>query len=135
MRNLLGNSYTAHNAQEDVIALQTLVNSVHSDENVKTELSFSLEKAVQSYEYACNISRNIASLQSIIDKKVISKGIARLIAGSGLKFCHLCIVYKRNGTDGLRRLLSEVSYGKVRVTKSERIITDIADYIHLIYSK
>lgn len=47
----------------------------------------------------------------------------------GLKICHLCVVYKRNGTDGLRRLLSEVSNAKVTVTKSERIIKTIAKYL------
>ena len=125
----------AHSALEDVLALQKLeklVNFVQLDETVIREMSFSLESAFHSYEYACNISSNIKSLQQIVDKKVISKGTARLIAGSGLKFCHLCVVYKRNGIDGLRRLLSDVSHRRVRVTKSERIITAVADYLHLI---
>lgn len=46
---------------------------------------------------------------------------------------HVCFVYKRNGIDGLWRMLSEVSNGKVRVTKSERILMAIAEFLHLIH--
>jgi len=45
----------------------------------------------------------------MVDKKIISPGIARTIAGSGLNCNHLQIAWKRNGIDGLRNLLLEVN--------------------------
>ena len=61
MKSFLSKTYKAHSAIEDVRSLQELVNSVLLSDTVSNEMSFSLEKAVQSYEYACNISNNIAS--------------------------------------------------------------------------
>ena len=126
---LMGQSYTAHSALYDVKALQSLVNYVDLDQAAQNDASFCLDRTVKSYNIAKNVASNIPSLQTMIDKKVVSKGIARSIAGSGLQFTHLCVVSKRNGIDGIRQLLSEVSDGKIRVTKSERIILAIADYV------
>ena len=65
----------------------------------------------------------------LIDKKVMSQGVARKVAGSGLQLKHLSTVSKRNGLSGLRSLLSEVTNGQKRVTKSEKIICAIASYL------
>ncbi|KAH3817972.1 hypothetical protein DPMN_119557 [Dreissena polymorpha] len=65
----------------------------------------------------------------MIDTKVISQGVTRKVAGSGLQLKHLSIESKRIGLSGLRSPLSEVTNGQIRVTKSEKIICAIASYL------
>ena len=80
---------------------------------------------------SCQVRQNQPSLHTMVDKKIISPapGIARPIAGSGLKCTHVQIALRRNGIDGLRNLLLEVNDGHIRVTRSENIIAAIGDYI------
>ena len=49
-------------------------------------------------------------------------------ASSGLKYEHLKIVFIRDGEAGLRSLLSEVCDGKIRVTKSGKILSSLVDH-------
>ena len=129
VKALIGESYMAHCALHDVVALQKLMKSANLEQTDMNKSAFSLERAIKAYDISQHVASNIPSLQTMIDKKIISKGIARSIAGSGLQFQHLCVVSKRNGVEGLKSLLSEVSNGQIRVTKSEKIIMGIANYI------
>lgn len=49
MQNLLGKTYIASSATEDVLAMQESVNYVQLDETDIKEMSFSLERAVLSF--------------------------------------------------------------------------------------
>lgn len=71
------------------------------------------------------------SLRPLIDQKVISEGMGTKIAGSGLSLNHLHLAYRRNGRDGVHKVLSEMSGDcvRVRVTKFKRIIDSIADFL------
>ncbi|XP_052212334.1 protein PML-like isoform X3 [Dreissena polymorpha] len=129
VKDVIGESYMAHGALQDVLALQKLVNSVPLDQNIVNKYSFSYERAILAYNVSLNVASNIKSLQTMIDKKVMSQGVARKAAGSGLQLKHLRTVSKRNGLSGLRSLLSEVTNGQIRVTKSEKIICAIASYL------
>ncbi len=129
VKDVIGESYMAHGALQDVLALQKLVNFVALDQNIVNKYSFSYDRAVLAYNVSRNVASNIKSFQTMIDKKCISQGVARKVAGSGLQLKHLSTVSKRNGLSGLRSLLSEVTNGQIRVTKSEKIICAIASYL------
>ena len=62
---------------------------------------------------------NAATLASL--KGCASRDMVRKIAGSGLTFAHIKIVFRRNGQQGIADLLSETDKsGKVRVTRSHK---------------
>jgi len=129
LKNLLGETYSAHSAIHNVIALQKLMATLVVERTVLNPSSFSCQHAIKSYFISSQVIKNLPSLHTMVDKKIISPGIARTIAESALNCNHLQIAWKRNGIDGLRNLLSEVNDGHIRVTRSEEIIAAIGDYI------
>lgn len=129
-RVLLGDnfSYGAYDALEDIKTLKKIVllPSVISDN--KHICEFSTNYVVKSMEYNTIVKRNLPSLQVLVNRKVITAGMARKIAGSNLSLHHLEIVYKRDGKDGLSALLDESVSGRVRVSRSQKVITSLCDY-------
>lgn len=122
--------YAAHDAREDVSALQTLVEQQNLDfqcAEAKAS-SFTFQYAVESHEYSRVIKANLPSLQPLIDQKVISVGMGRKIAGSGLNYDHLALAFEKNPTEGLGDLCREHCGTLVRVTKSQKIIDKIVNY-------
>ncbi|XP_063443777.1 protein PML-like isoform X1 [Mytilus galloprovincialis] len=125
----MSKSYEAHRADEDVDALCTLVNK-------KIELNVHFEKV---YIPECVISdkfnsmkelhKNLPSLKLLIDRKILSLGMARIIASSGLCLEHLKLAFSRNGCKGIKDLFTEKSGSGVRVTKSEKIIRQVSDFL------
>ena len=61
---------------------------------------------------------NFSSLRNLLDNTVFSHIMAWKIAGSGLKFHHLELTYKRK-PDGIHILFTEEHVGIVRVTRSK----------------
>lgn len=129
-RVLLGDnfSYGAHDALEDIKTLKKIVllPSVISDN--KHICEFSTNYVVKSMEYNTIVKRNLPSLQVLVNRKIITAGMAKKIAGSNLSLHHLEIVYKRDGKDGLSALLAESVSGRVRVSRSQKVITSLCDY-------
>ena len=78
---------------------------------------------MSSTEYSVNKVNNLQTLQPIIKMKVVSKGVANRIAGSGLKLQHLKLTFERGGYEGLGFVLKEKVNGKVKILKSRRKIT------------
>ena len=62
---------------------------------------------------------------------VISKVTANRIAGSGLRLCHLQMIVRREGKQGIENVLGELvgESRAVRVTKSKKIIQSLYDYV------
>lgn len=129
--NIMGESYDAHDALEDVSSLQKLVK--HLDPKFETaaiaKSTFSPEYSLSSHAYSKQVGNNLPSLQNLIERKIISKSIARSIAGSGLCYKHLVLAFKRNGRNGIRDIFSErCEHNHVRVTKSNKIIDTVSDF-------
>lgn len=68
------------------------------------------------------------SLQVLVSRKILTSGMARKIAGSDLSLRLLQLVHKRIGRDGLSALLSETVAGRVRVSKSQKVISSLCDF-------
>ena len=71
---------------------------------------------------------NLATLQHLVTCGVISKGMSEKIAKSALCYKHLKLAYERNGEDGIQAFFSEIFNGSVRITKSRKIISSVAQH-------
>jgi DNA polymerase III epsilon subunit-like protein len=131
-KSLLGEDqcqYEAHNAFHDVRALQLIVESQSVSPEAKMKATFGHKYVLDALQYSNDININIGSFDILVKQKVISHCIARKIAGSGLCYEHLAIVYHRNGEDGVRNLLTETDQSRVRVTRSAKIIQGICKFL------
>lgn len=124
-------NYNAHDALEDVLALRTLVQTVDIDVASAQFLSasFTFSNALGNYLYCLQIQQNLPSLEHLVEERVISKNMAKKIAGSGLNLKFLLLAYSRNPSEGILNLFSEpIVSNRVRVTKSQKVIASLNKY-------
>ncbi|VDI64025.1 Hypothetical predicted protein [Mytilus galloprovincialis] len=120
-QTLLGQTYDAHRADEDVDALFTLVNKTVVD-NCHFEKTYLSKKFIsEKYLSMKELLKNLPSLKLLVDNKILSISMARIIAKSGLSLQHLKLAFTRNGAKGIRDIFTESSGSGVRVTKSQKI--------------
>jgi hypothetical protein len=66
----------------------------------------------------------------LVSQKIITKHMARKIAGSGLKYNHVRLIYLRGGLDGMASVFgAKDNAKKARVTASKKILKRIEEYI------
>ncbi|XP_076117930.1 uncharacterized protein LOC143085462 [Mytilus galloprovincialis] len=123
---LLGETYSAHNAEDDTEALYRLVQS-------KGDIKCNIQALVFSANYPKEFSHQQDNLQTFTDaifSKAISRTLALKAARSNLRLEHFNIAVKRNGLDGLKSVLSEqTNQGIVRVTTNKKAIIKIFDFL------
>ena len=90
--------------------------------------SISIDLAFKKHVCQENEVKYLLSLTPMVAEKV-SEDKAKKIAGTGLCFRHLSIVFRCCNREGLSKLLSEKSGNRVRVTNRSKILTRIVDYI------
>ena len=83
--NLIGIEYQAHNSLSDAIALQALVTHFNVSANVMLHHSFSTTWLAEHVKYLKDRNRLMLTLAPMVENKIVSKGIAEKISGSGLK--------------------------------------------------
>ncbi|CAG2242653.1 unnamed protein product [Mytilus edulis] len=124
--NSLGETYSAHNAEDDTEALYRLVQS-------KGDIKCNIQALVFSANYPKEFSHQQDNLQTFTDaifSKAISRTLALKAARSNLRLEHFNIAVKRNGLDGLKSVLSEqTNQGIVRVTTNKKAIIKIFDFL------
>ena len=111
--------YSAHNSLEDVRALQRLVSCKEVSRKYLIESSFSTEFAVRSTKYCVQKKFNSQTLHPLVTTKVVSKGMAEKIPGSGLTFYHHQLSFQRGGQDGLT-ILSDKNKWKGKGNKQQK---------------
>ncbi|VDI58508.1 peroxin-5 [Mytilus galloprovincialis] len=105
----MNKSYDAHRADEDVDALCTLVNK-NIELNVHFEKVYIPECVISDkFKSMKELHKNLPSLKLLIDRKILSLGMARVIASSGLCLEHLKLAFSRNGCKGIKDLFTEKS--------------------------
>ncbi|XP_061171002.1 uncharacterized protein LOC133180520 [Saccostrea echinata] len=125
---LLNCTYNAHDAVEDVSALQRLFDTVHFCDDEHSSSTFTFQYALSVHNYQKVVDRNIPSLKCLIDKNVLSVRMARKVAGSGLDFDCLRLAHSRS-PDGINNLFTEQCDNKsVRVTKCKKIIDIVTQF-------
>ena len=90
--------------------------------------SFSLSWFEEYTKFLSDKKLNLATLQHLVIWGLISKGMNEKVAKSGLCYQHLRLAYERNGEDGIQVLFSERFNGIVRITKSKKIISSVAQH-------
>ncbi|XP_061170673.1 uncharacterized protein LOC133180113 [Saccostrea echinata] len=124
-RSLLNDTYSAHNAVDDVKALGKLVqHALLSSVDVLT-FSFPLNAVLQQLTYNGEKAKNYSSLTGLVQNAVISKSMAGKIAGSGLAFQHLKAIKNRDGEDGLRNTFLDKTRGQARVNCTRKTLDDV----------
>ena len=129
VKQILKETYDAHNALADVVALKKLTDQ----SNITNELILSNTVSSQWYiehqlnEKSCKC--NVQSLDNMVKEKVISKQLASKIGNSGLHFNHLLLAVQRSGFDGLKSVLTEDIDGTVRVTRNTSVIKKLFHYL------
>ena len=121
---LVGGKYQAHDALEGVTALQALV--------AKTQLTTKLASSAVTFTSAqCVIDHRCLVHQMTRDLTripALSKAMVAKLAGTGLSYHHLQVVYTRQSDEKMRAVLSEKVNGKARVTKCKKTLDAIVEH-------
>ena len=89
---------------------------------------WTIRSVVDEVHYSDNMHKNLKTLKPLLDRKQVSVAMAKKIAGSGLTYGHLQCVFGRGGSEELEILLRSQDNGKVRVTKKDKIISNICKH-------
>ena len=128
-RDLCNHQYDAHNAQNDVIALEKLCGTFTDQQILSTAID--IKYVANRILYNSNAQKCKQSFSRMEREKVISSCMAMKAARSGLKYEHLQLAFTRGGADGLRNLLTEKSGGKPRVTVQTIVLDRIISHFSL----
>ena len=127
--DLCSYDYDAHNSLQDVIALKVLCSKCASSKDLVSH-SVSLKYVQETLLYHDNKQHLLSSFQPLICSKILSKGMADKLAGSGLQLGHLKLAHKRSPSNGIKALFSEKTiHGKPRITKNLPIIDKVINYL------
>ena len=121
MKDLLQETYCAHNALDDVKALKKLCGLV---KNKFPSYTVGITDVVNS----ANTSTYKKTLLPLQTEKAITDSMATKIARAGLNYTHLKLACERNGYDGLSVILGEKINGVVQVTKHGPVIQRIFEH-------
>lgn len=121
--------YQAHNALDDVKALKILIDKVCFSAQTMQRHSYKLSYTIDTGKYCKQRDKLLLSWQPLVEKKLISTGMAAKASGSGLSLTHLHLAYRRSGIDGIFSLFGErAANGKPRVTKKQQIVEKVASF-------
>ncbi|XP_070542849.1 uncharacterized protein [Ptychodera flava] len=128
--DFVGKSYNAHNAIDDVKALQTLHTQCAIRAEQLLQHSFTVSYIVKSIEITLLKKKNVSSFDPLVQGNVLSKGMAEKISASGLCVDHLKLAYLRDSQNGIYNLFSEKFWNKPRITSNSRIIANVTAYFN-----
>lgn len=124
VRKLLGVSYSAHDANEDVETLGQLV--FHAGAKGLLQHSFHPSAVHYSLLFSEEKYKNLESLSPLISRGIMKRCTAENVAGSGLSYKHLQKIFIRDGEDGLKNVfVSKNSEGQPRVTNNKRVLENV----------
>ncbi|CAC5391328.1 unnamed protein product [Mytilus coruscus] len=126
---VLNETYDGHDSTEDVVALSRLFHHLAPSKEARQLSSFSFDSASRRYDHNQKTKLLLPTLTPLTEKKIITPRTANVIAASGISFSHLRLSYARDGRQGIEDVLKEEDVnGKVRVTKSKKIVDAISDF-------
>ena len=134
---ILGTSYAAHNAMEDVRILGKLISHTKMDTHAIAAHSFPPSAVFNQLRFNREKAKNIKSLHALIAKGIIKMPTAENenVAGSGLCLNHLFKIYQREGEDGVRiTFICQNSEGLPRVTSMKKTVDDAIPKLGLFFS-
>jgi len=137
VRGILFTDYKAHNAEEDVKSLASLVSKVvteHGDKHVQ-ENSFPATAAYFNLLSSKACAKNMPGLSRLVAFGIMKTATAENIAGSGLNVL-LKKIYERSGENGLRSTFTVTNgEGQPRVTNAKRTLEDVVPKLAKYFEK
>ena len=128
-----GEAYDAHNALADVVSLQALVARACPSQEDQQPFTFDMEYVKDTLHKRQLKKHHLnRGWWKLIEEGVVSEGMGKKAAGSGLGVGHLKQVYAKSGAEGVKAVLSETIDGETRVTKQVAIIDKINQYLSTI---
>lgn len=125
-------TYNAHNAVDDVIALDNILAAANCNDAEVMKHSYSSDCHFKQELFTAAKGRNVRSYDTVIAKGIMKMCFAENIAGSGLALGHLKTIFDRNGEDGLMCVFTSKTDGKPRVSSTtkvlENVIAKLCDY-------
>ena len=127
-RDFVEKDYEAHDAVEDVKALAELLTVSGIPLSILTQHTATFSTAVERVRFLKQKNVRLATLR--VPLAALSANMLNKIAGSGLKYSHLKLAFRRGGEAALRDLLTEPIPGTrtARVSKDKRILDKIIDH-------
>ncbi|XP_068216108.1 DNA polymerase III PolC-type-like [Palaemon carinicauda] len=126
---ILKESYDAHDSLADVQSLQKLVMKHNLNDKLLLKFSFTYQSLLEYIEYSKRGKENAASLQSLVDSKHLSRGMAETVGKSGLTLENLRQACVEGGKELLEKVLSEpTSSGQPRVTRNRSVLNKLHDF-------
>ena len=124
----IGSNFAAHDALADVTALINIMR--HCRINLEEMDIFSSQWVEKNITYQRGVRERFETFTPLVRGKIITKGMAKKIARSGLELKHLKAAFYREH-DGVRSILSEKFKNKSRVTNNKNIIDSIVAWLEI----
>ncbi|KAK7094911.1 protein PML-like [Littorina saxatilis] len=122
--------FNAHDAREDVKALQDIVSAAKVPLDKMSQHSFTLTYVTDLHDFNKQKWRLLKGWIPLVDGSFITEGMAEKAAGSGLKFEEVRRVFQQDGREGVKRtLLLRTDDGKPRVTHVNKTLDGICQYL------
>ena len=128
-KDIVGGQYEAHNAIADVAALRGLVEIADVSLESMESFTFCVGAVKHMMMFNAQKSKNYQTLKELVSSGLLTKCMGEKIAGSGLQLSHLKTVFSRDGRVGIETLFGEKVDGKVRVTRTKRIIDNVCSFL------
>lgn len=133
---LLNETYDAHNAMCDVVALGKLMKFINL--NPKNLIQYSFPPLAVANNMAFNNAKaiNLPTLTPLLCSGVMKRPTAENISGSGLSLEHLRLLNRRGGEDAIRDVFtSKTVEGMPRVTNAKKILDEVVPKICSYFNK
>ncbi|XP_033759588.1 uncharacterized protein LOC117341837 [Pecten maximus] len=135
MSSILGQTYGAHDAKEDILALSLLLKEAKLSKSETLSFSFS-PIAQHALRFSAEKAKNVPSLHHLIAQGILKHATAENFAGSGLNFQHLKKNFQRDGEDGLRAIFVQKNCdGQPRISAAKRILDSVIPKLVDLFEK
>ena len=124
----LGHSFEAHDALEDVNALQRLLHAAMIPFAILKEHTYTVKSVYDNVNFLERKNNRLSTLKPYLSG-VVSSVMMGKIAASGLSYDHLRLAFDRGGGDGVRTLLRETYNGQPRVTNHQSVLKALVDHL------
>ncbi len=136
MKDFVGEEYNSHDAVGDVTALSKLLNILKVQKTDFINKAYPSSSPYLQQLFIKSKNQNAPSLEILQSEGIIKRGTLENIAGSGLNLSHLKLIYKRDGEDGLRNVLSmKNSIGQCRCIERKATLEDVVGKMSTYFSK
>ena len=93
------------------------------------ETAITAASAVEKIQFTAACKTRKATLNGLVDNKVLSKAMASKVAKSDLALSHLLLAHRRDPCGGISALFSEKVANGRRVIESKKITSAVTDHL------